>query len=238
MNNELVKFNELKSEITSVVAPVLKVSVTDATSSQGAITAALTIKEMAKRVDDLRRELVDPLNAQVKKINAYAKDISVPLDKAEAHLRSELNKFAQEQEKVRREAQRKLDEQRIQMQEELKQRQAEEAVRLATGSSIFGGVNTAEIEEKHRVETAVQRHELAAAAFDVQNLNIKNTRKTWTVNVVDITKVPKEFLIIEVNEKAALAAHKAGVNLPGLEFVETISVNIGSKTRVPSGMFG
>jgi DNA polymerase III alpha subunit (gram-positive type) len=238
--SDLEKFNALKTEIAVVVAPVMSVKVRDAVSSQQAIDAAMTIKEMNKRIEALRKEAVEPLNQRVKEINAYAKAISLPLDQADGHLRAEINAFAQEQEKIRREALRKVEEERIRKEAELRRKQEEEREALAAGAELFGTseADVAAVVEKQQVEIAVHKAEIATMDFDARQMNIKNTRSTWECKVIDLSLVPKEFLIIQVNEKAAVAAHKAGARIPGLEFVEQISVAIGSKTRVPKTMLG
>lgn len=235
---ELEKFNPMRAEITSLVAPVLLVKVTDFRSSQAAIDSAKTIKEMTKRLDDLRREEVDPLNAKVKSVNEYVKQIKGPLDQAETHLRAELNAFAAQQEKIRQEEIRKADEEQKKKQQELLSKQEEERIAAAEGLSLFGSDESVtaaariEIDQKHAVELAIQSTEAKNKAYDINQYQLKNTRKTTKVRVLDLAKVPKEFLIIELNEKATIAAYKGGVTeIPGLEFYQEIGVAIGQRTR-------
>jgi len=234
MSTELQQFNEVKAEITTLVAPVLQVKVVDFKSSLGAIEAAKTLKAMANRLDDLRRAEVDPLNAKVKSINEYVRQIKAPLDAADVYIRNELNRFAAEQEKFRQEELRKAEEERIRKENELRIKQEEERKSVEEGMQIFGADygEAKELEKKQEIERAQVAVEIKQKEWDINQGQLKNTRKTTKVRVIDLTKVPREFLIIEVNERAAIAAHKAGVQIAGLEFYQEIGLAIGQKTRV------
>jgi chemotaxis protein histidine kinase CheA len=233
---EIQKFDPLKAEIAAFVAPARAIKVTDAASCDKAVESGKVVVAMLKRVDALRRTLVDPLNAQVKKINAHAKDVQEPLDEVEKHIRGELNRFAAEQEKIRQEEVRKAEEARRAREAELAAKQAEEKAALEEGLAIFGEDEEAvlELEEKQAEEKAVARIEAEQAAWDANQHQIKNTRKNAKLKVVDLSLVPREYLVL--NEKGALAAMKAGVKIPGLELEFELAVALGSKTRVPKAM--
>ncbi len=66
--NELKEFDQLSADIAVFVAPVKALTVIDTESSQAAIDVAKDIKEYVNRVESKRKELVGPLNAQVKAI--------------------------------------------------------------------------------------------------------------------------------------------------------------------------
>ena len=237
MSNELQKFEPLKVEISELVAPVMLAKVTDFRSSQLAIDAAKTLKAMDKRIDELRRAEVDPLNAQVKAINEYVKQIRTPLDAADSHIRNQLNAFAMEQERIKQEELRRAAEEKRKADEELRAKQEAEKLAMQEGAALFGGSDeaeaVAELEEKQMIERRLADVDFQQKTWDIGQQQLKNTRKTWKVKVTDITKVPREFLIITLNEKAALAARTGGVSIPGVEFYQEIGVAIGQKTRVP-----
>lgn len=234
----LDQFNPLKKEIAKLVQPVFTLTVKSFETSEQAVGAAKDIKALLKKLDTKRRELVDPLKAEVKRIDDYVKEIKDPLDRAEFYIRGEINKFALEQEKIRQAEMRRAEEERRRKEEELRAKQEAEREALEKGMQLFGSDDdepetaTQEIEEQQAVETALFQAEMKQKEWDIKQQQIKGTRRIAKLKVLDITQVPKEFLIIEVNEKAALAAMKAGVKIPGLEIYHEISVPIGHKTRV------
>ncbi len=82
-------------------------------------------------------------------------------------------------------------------------------------------------------ERAVRDAQFKEQAWDAGRKTLKNARTNRKAKLVDINLVPKEFLIITLNEKAATAALKAGAIIPGVELVEDLSINFGSKTYIP-----
>lgn len=233
--NDLQKFEPLQAEISQFVAPALQIVVTDFGSSADAIETAKVIKTIQKKVTEVRRSLVDPLNEEVKKINAYAAELMRPLNQVEDHVRYQLNAFAGKQEEIRKSELRRLEEERRQAERELREKQEAERLAMKAGAELFGlsEENEREIEEKQRVESAILDAKNKQAIWDAKQFQVKNTRTLKKVKIVNLDLVPKEFLIIEVNTKAALAAMKAGVKISGLELEDEVSVAIGEKTRVP-----
>ena len=259
--NDLKVFDALSADITLFVAPTKNIRVTDPVSSQAAIEVARNIKGFISMVEGKRKELVGPLNAQVKAINDYCKQLTAPLNDADTHVRGQLNVFATQQEVIRRAeearieaervaAERLAHEERARAEEELRMKQESEAEQHAEAASLFGSEGgdiekaNAEINEKQEREWAEKKAELdreaalRANAFkqqqhDADQNQIKNTRATMKVRVLDVTLIPKEFLTITVNEKALLAVGKAGVKIAGVEFYEEFAVAIGSTTRMP-----
>jgi hypothetical protein len=262
MSTELKQFDALTADITQLVSPTLRITVTDDASSQQAIEAVKAVKNLSKLVDEKRTELVGPLNQKVKAVNEYAKQVTEPLAKADAHLRTQINAYAAKKEEQRREEMRRIEEARARAeeaarlereraeQELAKQLQAKEEDH-AEAISLFGAEggdvdasNAAVQAETDRIwaekqaelarQDAERKLEYQQAVFDSRQSSIKNTKTTMKVRVVDINLVPREFLILEVNTKAAVAAGKAGAKIPGLEFYEEVSVSIGATTRIPS----
>lgn len=259
--NELKEFDTLVADITLFVAPTKNIRVTDPVSSQSAIEVAQRIKSFVSMVEDKRKELVGPLNARVKAINEYCKKISAPLTEADSHVRSQLNAFAAEQERLRRIEEARIEAERRAAEEKAaeERRKAEEALRLkleaeaeaeAEAASMFGieggdmeKLNADIVAKQDREwaekqaqldrEAAIRDNAFKQQQWDADQNKIKNTRATLKVRVLDLNLIPKEFLIISPNEKALVAAGKAGVKIPGVEFYEDFSVAIGRTTRMP-----
>lgn len=259
--NDLKVFDALAADITLFVAPTKTLKVTNPESSQQAIVVAQNIKSYITQVESKRKELVGPLNAQVKAINDYCKQITAPLVDADTHVRGQLNVFAAEQERIRRiEAERiereRLEAERIariereRIEEELRLKQEAEAEAQAAAVNRWGAENgdidalNAEINAKQEREWAEKQAELDRQAairqvesqqkqFDAKANTITNTRATLKVRVIDLNLIPKEFLLITVNEKALVAVGKSGMKIPGVEFYEDFAVAIGRTTRMP-----
>lgn len=258
---QLKVFDQLVSEITLFVAPIKSLKILDAESSQKGIDVANNLKSYLNRVENKRKELVGPLNDQVKAINSYCKDITAPLMLADTHVRSQLDEFASKQEKIRRAEQARIEAERIETQRvlqaqrekeerELREKLEAESERRAKAVSLFG-IDDGDIEkstadlvaqqneewDRKQAELAaketVRLDEFKAKQWDAKQMNIKNTRVVMKVRVLDINLIPKEFLIITPNDKALVAAGKAGAKIPGVEFYEDISVAIGRTTRMP-----
>jgi hypothetical protein len=225
---ELQVFDELKAEITLFVEPVLKVQVTDKTTQDKALITAKKIKEFEKAVEERRTELVGPLNEQVKKINAFAKQIIAPLKNGELHLKDQLIAWEKKLEVERIEAQKRLDAEKRKREAELRaeeQRQAEEQKAL---ESVFGEIDQFEVEQKRAEEDRkrfLAQDELDKKEKQIANDRVKGTQKVWDFKIIDPLLVPREFLIVD--EKMVRAAVKAGVRqIAGIEIFEDTRISI------------
>lgn len=262
IGNPLAVFDELKAVIATFTAPLRGITVMDDESATKAIDAAKSIKAYLKQADDRRKEIVGPLNDKVREINDYVKDLTRALVEADDHVRRQLSAHAERQEKIRQAELRRIDEERREAERQARiKREQDEAEFIAAAQAkaeeeaqvraMFGTHDPDELErinerESERLEAelrakqmefdqaeAVKAVEFKQREFDAERVQIRNTRTTLRCRVVDISLVPKEFLIIEVNEKAAVAAAKAGVKISGLEFYEDFNVAIGRNTYVP-----
>jgi len=215
-----------------LVSPIADLTVTEFVSAQQAIGVGKQIKEFLKKIETTRKSLVEPLNKQVKAINDYAKDIAFPLINAENHVKKQLTSFEIEQEKLRQIAHKKAEEERLKKEAELKAKQENEL----DAAAVFGASpeELTALETKAKEELAVQKNEALAKKYDIEEQGIKNARKTWKCEAVDLSQVPKEFLIVTLNEKAVLAAARAGVTtIAGVKIWQETSIALGSNTYVP-----
>lgn len=242
MKEALQKFEPLKADIALFVSPVKNLRVIDFQSSDQAIEVAKQIKGYLKDLDKKRRELVDPMNQQVKAVNEYVRSLEAPLLAAETHVKAQLNAFAYEQEQKRREEQARIESERLKAEAELRAKQEQERLASPEASddhsealSLFGcSPEPTPIEVAHVEEQATLKNEFHGKKWEADQRRIKNTRMTLKCAIEDVSKIPKEFLIITLNEKAAVAAIKAGVTIPGVKVWEEANVAIGPKTRVPA----
>jgi hypothetical protein len=248
MSTEIQQFEELRTELTQLVAPTLAIKVSNTGTSATAIEAAKQVKTLQKRIEAKRKDLVGPLNDRVKLINEYAKSIMAPLEQAESHLKRELVSFELEQEKIRLEEMRKAEDERRRIEAELQAKHDAEQAALvddAQVADVFGaddnepsvGARALDLEIAQQEEIARARMAAKQREYDAKSIGIKNARKTWKCEATDISKVPKEFLIITLNSAAVLAAARAGVTeIAGVRLWQETSIAIGANTYVPAAL--
>jgi hypothetical protein len=229
MLTELAAFDELKADITIYVAPTLGIAVTDFKTSNEAIDAGKKVKRLRDLIEKKRKELVGPLNDQVRKINDYAKLLADPLVSAEAHLSKQLTTFEEKQRRIREQELRRIE---AEKQAELA-KIAAEADHEAAAASFFGADESAPAPEIPPIEEkriAVESH-YEGLAWDAKDARVKNTRRTWKFEVVDASLLPAEFLM--PNDKAIRAAVTNGrTSIPGVRTWQEAKVGFGEKTSV------
>lgn len=145
---------------------------------QHAATYLKTIKSMLGKIEEARTRVTKPLLEAQREVNAQAKDASAPLVAAEAQIKRAMVTYNDEQERARREAQRKADEEARQRQEKL---QAQAAKAVAAG----------------KVEKAAELEERAATVVapviqvEVPKVTGISTRETWHAECVDLKALVK-----------------------------------------------
>lgn len=99
MNLEI--FEPLRAEITKAMGACLSIEVTSKDEERVALENAQTVKSLQKRIESRRKELLEPLNEQIRLINDTCRTIAEPLIASEAHLRSELIRWEKQLAEVR-----------------------------------------------------------------------------------------------------------------------------------------
>lgn len=261
MSTELKVFDSLKTDISAFVAPLTQIKVTDRNSGNQVIEALKTVKVYLKKIEEARKAIVSPLNAKVKEVNAYASDIENPLLNVERIAKAQLVAFEEIQERTRqeehrkaqermREIQAKADAERVIQEAALAQKQREEGVEL-DAADLFGSdegsdleVDRKELEARQAAEKALHDARLAEEARnremdakiradEIENTRLRNTKKVWKCEAVDLALVPREFLKIELNSAAVLAAARGGVtSVPGVKLWQESQIAIGAHTSL------
>jgi hypothetical protein len=255
MNQDLSVFIELKSSITSFVAPTKAIKVTDFASSQIAIEAAKQLRAYKNQVEDKRKEITDPLNVRIKGLIAYAKEITEPLLEAEKALTNQLIAFEEAQRVIRAAEQAKLDAERARIESEARAKEeaalaeVEVSSEQAASAESIWGVDEAEIAEiqaqketvvaQIEIDRAVRAAEHKAKTWDVNQNRISGARQTWKCELIDINLVPAAFVIRELNTQAVLAAARGGAtDIPGVRLYQETGISLGRNTRVPMAALG
>lgn len=260
MDNEqtfIQRFDELRAGIAGLVAPVKSLTVSDFPSSAAAIDVAKQIRDWENRLEKRRKELVDPHNRTVKQINEYAKTLLEPLKAAGAHVQTQLVAFEREQERIRAEERRRAEEELRRKREEMERQQEIERqaleTKLAAQEAVANALGIVDDEEpvaeptpeqvaeemaiKHAQENALLRATAAQVDYDIKQRGIRNARKTWKCELVDISLVPKHFLTVTLNTQAVLAAARGGTtDIPGVRLWQDTTIAIGARTGVSRAM--
>jgi hypothetical protein len=209
-------------------------------------TLTAPLKAKAKEIEDVAHMISAPLLEVERHAEAQARGYAIKQDEIQQ------NELRRVQEAKRAEERKAAEEARKIAQEQEEARQAElarirEAAKEAEdmfGTTVDTSAQIREAEEaaeRERFETQARfereqierANRLKAAEYDANEKQLSGVRKVWKVRVIDIDKVPKQYLIIELNEKMAVAARANNPNIPGLEFYQDISVPRGKNTYVP-----
>lgn len=228
--SELSAFDGLAADLALAVTPLKSIAVADKETCDKATQARREVKQWEKRIEEKRKELVGPLNDQVKRINEYAKKISVPIDETVAHIDGQLKAFERELERVRQEEGKKALEAKLKAEEEARlkiQAQYDEAQTVA----MFQQAPEVAEQTMAKAESEAQRIEFETskqykdALRDIKANKVAGVRKIWRYEIIDPAQVPTAFLM--VNESAISAAVKSGArSIQGVRIYEdTIITN-------------
>lgn len=164
MQTELVKFDQLKGKIATMLQPLGGLVVRDKTENAAAAGALTTVKGLSKEIEALRVAAVTPLNDQVKAINARAKEILGPLETAEADIKGKMRVFA-DTETRRINEERRISEEKsaAERREQEERRRREEAEAQAKAKAERDRVEN----ERVAADKAEAERKRAEAAFGV-----------------------------------------------------------------------
>jgi hypothetical protein len=164
-NTELTKFDALKGKIAVFIDPLKGLLVRDRAEQAAAAGALVTVKGLAKEIEALRVAATVPLNDRVKAINALAKEVTAPLDLAEARIKQTIQAFVSAENARLAEERRKADEaaaaDRRRLEEE-RRRQEEESAAKAKAE------RERQAEEERRRLRIAEEERLARASFGVE----------------------------------------------------------------------
>jgi hypothetical protein len=166
-------------------------------SNQGEVGKAIQdlslIKGLKDKLEDKRKEYVNPLNEKVKSINNFFKAVSESILKADKILRDKVLAFNASIDRQRREAEARESEKLRLAQEQAKANNGEISVDL-TPEIVPELIKT--------VKT---------------DIGSATTSGTWKYNVTDFTKVPDTYKIINASVvNAFVKSNKGKVEIPGI----------------------
>ena len=164
---------QIKNNISLAVKESRAVIILDESHVDKAGFYLKNFRGLSKKIETLRKELVAPLNDDVKAINAFFKNLQGEFSAEEERLNNELQEFLTEQ-RQKQEEQRKKE-----------QREMEDSI-----------ISEAEIFNDESVLDNIPKIEFKQTGLgDISN-NVTQTRsKTWSL--IDLDKVPRQYLILD-----------------------------------------
>lgn len=201
---EVVSFDAIKATADSALLAAQSVTVTDLSTAEVSKSKAVELQRVEKRIEEIRKELVKPLNDQVSAINATAKSLSSPIGAAKSELANKLMRW-QNEERMKAEAK---------AEEERKQREAEAAAIAASDDATF-----------EEIEEAEAKVELAAAPVKMTKSETPlQVREIWKFSITDKAALPEDLKL--PNEAEIGRRVRAGARvIPGVEiFSEQVAV--------------
>lgn len=227
--NQIQQFDQLKADITLKLAPSLDIKVTDKSSMNNALLAGKEANHFKKLVEDKRKELVAPLNDQVKRINDYAKLISEPINKSIDYLKSELSSFERKLEEERMVEQKRLQVEAQKKALELEKEKKEELERHSFAAE-FGTVDESDLKRQEIVSNAEfdrkqndLEKEIKTEEKAVLSNKVSGARKIWKFEVQDLNLVPREYLSID-EKKVREAIQKGITEIPGIRAYQETTI--------------
>jgi hypothetical protein len=215
--NQLVKMEALdllKAKVDEEMAPLMAIKVIDQDSIELALEKGKHARKFEKAVEDKRVELVKPLNDAVSEVNSFAKKIKGPCENAIVHLKRELANFAAVLEKQRREEADRLAKEKREREDEIERKALAEIERQKQEREA--GLKDDRTLRKEEILTEVtyereqeQLHkQFKSEAKAISQNKVSGERQVWTFSVADLSKVPREYLVLDETKirKAILAA--------------------------------
>jgi len=213
--SEQVNVEVIRSEVAPVVMNAAAMVVTNPAEYTVASDFLKTIKGAQSKVVAFFAPMKQKAHEAHKAITLQEASMLKPLQDAEAALKRNLLTFYQDQERIRIDAQRKLQAEADEAARKERERLEREAAKL----------KTPELREQRLEQAAAVIAPVVQVASVAPVVSGQSVRKTWTAKVVDVSQVPREWMV--VNEKALdsfAKATKGAVKVPGVEFVEVASL--------------
>lgn len=244
MNDNVETLPEVRAitgEITQLEAYSASYKVVTAEQYQAGADDLKRVKAAQKKLEDTRTSLTGPINESLRKLNAFFKGPADKLIAIERTIKIALNRYADEQERIRQEEQRKAEAvaaaerarlAKLQAEADAKARaeqdrlrkeaeaaaaagRAAEAAKLAAKADRVEEKAAARVEELQVREAQVVAPIIQREAPKVAGLA---TREVWKFRITNPALVPDQYKVIdEARIRKVVQALKADSNIPGVE---------------------
>ncbi len=198
-------------------------TVTDATTYTAACELLKGIKALRQRISETFDSHISRAFQAHRALCREKQDAEAPLSEAEGILKRALVAFDDEQERLRR-----LEEARLR--EEARIREEQQQLEVAAAMELEAqrtDDHTLLLEAMDLVEQPVAEPTVLVQRTTPKVSGI-SFRETWKYKVVDLSKVPREYLMLDaVKVGGVVRALKAGTNIPGIQAYPDKGVGAG-----------
>lgn len=185
---ETEEIKHLENEITPIVAYSTSIFVKSDADMKVATEALSQVNKYADMVEEKREAITKPLNLALKAARGLFKPLEERLEASIDHIRGEMSRYQTEKVRLAREEEAKI------------------AARVGEGKG------------KLKMDTAIRKiGEVEKPADEVvADSGVVTFMEVQKFEVMDITLVPKEYLVVD--EVKVRAAMKAGVKVEGVRY--------------------
>ena len=175
------------------------------------------VKSKIKELDELRKSLTKPLDESKKRIMEFFNKPLDILQKAESHIATAMLNWQREQEKLRQAEINRLA--------ELQRKETERLAKLAAAAEKRGDVAKA---EEFQGRAAVVQAVVPQVAVKVEKIAGIQNRTNWKYRIVDVNKIPREYMIPnEVLIGQMARTTKGALKIDGIEIYSEESIGGG-----------
>ena len=216
---------QLNQEASMVEVQAASLTVRSDSEYAAAGDLAKMVKQMQKKIKDYWEPLRVSAKAAYDDILAHKKEMLDPLEKAEKIIKEKMSTYSVEKEKARKKQEEAM---RLLALQEM-EKKIEEAAKAEAVGDMVGVENAmaeAEVMEDVSIGGSIPTQAPKAAGV--------SQTKTWRITGIDSAQVPITFGGVEirpVDEKAVLRLikeAKGNIQIPGIQFEETVSISIRS----------
>lgn len=222
---EIIEVNALALSVPDQAKQIMVIKSSDDYMRAGEVL--LRIKEIRKKIEATFRPIKQKMDAAKREVLDQEKAADKPLAEAEAWLKPLIAAYHNEQERIRREEENRLRE-IARKEEEERQLQAaiaaeEEAKRAGATTEEAAAESEAIIEQPVYVPPVVVPKTVPKVAG-------VNMVKQWQFRIVDLDKVPRQYLMADEQKiRAIVRALKDKADIPGIEVYAVDTVSAGRR---------
>ena len=209
--NEITNVEVLKSEVAPVIAQASAIVIATPEQYSGASDFLKSVKAAQKKVVEFFAPLKTKAHEAHKAITTTESTTLKPLTEAEATIKRKMLAYATEQDRIRQEAERKL-----QAEADAQARKEREALEKKAAS-----MKTPEKQQEYMEAAAAVVAPVVTVASTTPVIAGQSIKKQWRAYVKDVKLVPREFMVVNESALQAFArATKGSVQVSGVEFRE------------------
>lgn len=209
---------EVRNEVTTLEAFATSYPVTTVAQYEAGAEDLKRVKAAQKKLEDTRTGITGPMNAALKKVNDFFRAPGELLARAERTIKGSLGRYSEEQERIRLEEQRKVDEaarkererlEAIARETERKAREKAEAERKAADEAAAAGRAEEAARLREKAQATEQKAAEKAATFDERAATVVapvisreppkvaglQMREVWEYTIVDASKISPAFMM-------------------------------------------